>query len=138
MASKKQGTFKRAISFTPLASAMLVALVSLPAHAQWGALFQSLVQTQSNNAAQEAQKQAVEQAAATPKKKWAATKAVPSDLQQRASAYAAQIPDAEMRALHERLYIEGERNATLNYQRIGLAALAAGKLDVAEAFASYL
>ncbi|QIL72082.1 hypothetical protein G7048_17985 [Diaphorobacter sp. HDW4B] len=132
MAFKSHRNLRRALAFTPVATAVLAATLGMPAHAQWGALFQSLVQTQSNNAAQEAQKQAVEQATATPKKKWAATKVVPADLQQRASAYAAQTPDAEMRVLHERLYIEGERNATLNYQRIGLAALAAGKLDVAE------
>ncbi|MBF5007010.1 hypothetical protein [Diaphorobacter caeni] len=123
---------RRVISLTPLAAALCAATLSFPAQAQWGALLQSLVQTQANNAAQEAQRQAIEQAAEAPRKKWGTAKSVPADLQQRASAYAAHIADVQMRPLHERLYIEGERNATLNFQRIGLAALSSGQIDVAE------
>jgi hypothetical protein len=37
-----------------------------------------------------------------------------------------------VRPLFERLYIEGERNATLNFQRIGLVALATGDVELAE------
>ncbi len=58
--------------------------------------------------------------------------AVPATLKQKATAFASRVSDASLRPLYERLYIEGERNATLNYERIGLAALAAGNLDASE------
>lgn len=109
------------------ALALAAGATSLPAHAQWG-LFQSMMQGQ--NQAQEAQ--ARQEQAAAPAKKWASPQPVPEELRQRALAFAGRVPHPELRGLYERLYIEGERNATLNYERIGLAALAAGKLDLAE------
>ena len=108
--------------------AVVACTASVPAHAQVGGLFQ-MIQGQQQAAQQKA---AQEAAAAPPAKKWGEAKPVPADLQQQAAAFAATRPQAELRPLYERLYIEGERNATLNFQRIGLAALAAGHLDVAE------
>ena len=108
--------------------AVVACTASVPAHAQFGALLQ-LMQGQQQQAAQQ---QAVQEATTPPAKKWGEAKPVPADLQQQAAAFAATRPQAELRPLYERLYIEGERNATLNFQRIGLAALAAGHLDVAE------
>ena len=124
--------------FKPLAAAAAVAcmVMSLPAHAQFGALFQTMIQqgaqqaTQQNLQAQQQQQAA--QAAQKPVKKWGQPKPVAADVQQAAAAFAAKTPTPELRVLYERLYIEGERNATLNFQRIGLAALSLGKLDIAE------
>lgn len=109
---------------------------SLPAQAQFGSLLNSIVQMQQQQQQQQQAKQAAAQAAqnAKPSKKWPASKPVPPEVQTAASDWAAQVPGApaDMRPLLERLYIEGERNATLNFERIGMAALAAGKLDMAE------
>lgn len=110
------------------ALALAACAASLPAHAQWGGLFQSLMQSQQ----QVQRQQAAQEAAAPPAKKWEQAKPVPADLQQQAAAYAARMPESGLRPLYERLYIEGERNATLNFERIGLAALATDQLDTAE------
>ncbi len=99
---------------------------ALPAHAQFGGFMQMIQQQQ-----QQQQKQAAVEAA-NPTKKWGTPKPVPPQLQAAAAAFAAGAEPPALRPLFERLYIEGERNATLNLQRIGLAALALGKLDVAE------
>ncbi|WP_051237381.1 hypothetical protein [Ottowia thiooxydans] len=110
------------------ALAVAISALSLPAHAQFGSLFQAVMQSQQKAE----QAKAAEAAAAPPAKRWSAAQSVPVELKQQAEALSARIPDAQMRPLYERLYIEGERNATLNYERIGLAALAAGRLDEAE------
>jgi tetratricopeptide (TPR) repeat protein len=105
---------------------------SLPAHAQFGGLLQNLFQMQQEQAVQQQQEQARQQAE-NPTKRWAAAKPVPAQLQAAAVAFAGSVPAApQMRPLLERLYIEGERNAALNFKRIGLAALAAGQVDMAE------
>lgn len=101
-------------------------LMSLPAHAQFGGFLQTMIQAQQQQAAQQQAEQA-----ANPAKKWGQAKPVAPEVQAAAAAFAATAP-ADMRALMERLYVEGERNATLNLQRIGMAALAAGQVDVAE------
>lgn len=111
--------------------ALAAACVTLPAHAQFGGLFNNIMQMQQQQAAQQ-QKQTTVQENEKPTKKWGAAKPVPPELQAAATAYAASVPAPEMRPLLERLYIEGERNATLNFQRIGMAALAAGNVDMAE------
>ncbi|MBK0394082.1 PDZ domain-containing protein [Ramlibacter algicola] len=113
-----------ALSRIALAAA---ATCALPAHAQFGGLLQSMMQAQQQAAQQEAA-----QRAATPAKRWGTVKPVPADLRTQAQAFAAGAKSAEMRPLYERLFIEGERNATLNFERIGLAALSAGDLDTAE------
>ncbi|WBY00009.1 hypothetical protein PE066_10990 [Ramlibacter tataouinensis] len=101
-------------------------LLSVPAHAQFGGFLQNMMQMQQQQAA----KQQAEQAA-NPTKKWGPAKPVAPEVQAAATAFAAGAP-ADLRALMERLYIEGERNATLNLQRIGMVALAAGQVDLAE------
>jgi tetratricopeptide (TPR) repeat protein len=123
---------RRLLRLPPLALAAAIATFSISAQAQWGGLLQSLMQTQSNVAQQKAAEEAAVAAALPPAKRWGNTKPVPAELQQQAQAFAARVPEAELRPLYERLYIEGERNATLNFKRIGLAALAAGHLDTAE------
>lgn len=99
---------------------------ALPAHAQFGGFMQMIQQQQQTQ-----QKQAAVEAA-NPAKKWGTPKPVPPQLKAAASAFAAGIEPPALQPLYERLFIEGERNATLNLQRIGLAALALGKLDIAE------
>lgn len=99
---------------------------SVPVHAQFGG-FMNMIQQQQ----QQQQKQAAQELA-KPSKKWGATKPVTPQLQAAARAFAQRAEPAELGPLYERLFIEGERNATLNLQRIGLAALAIGKIDVAE------
>lgn len=124
----------RLLRRAPLAAAVTLglALLSLPAQAQFGGLFQSILQQQQQTAVQQQQQQQQQQQAQKPVKKWGTPKPVPADVQQAAAAFAAKTPVPELRVLYERLYIEGERNATLNFERIGLAALALGKLDIAE------
>ena len=119
----------------PVAIAATLACAGLPAHAQFGALFQTIIQQQTQQATQQQlqqQTQQTQQAAAKPVKKWGDAKPVPADVQAAARAFAESTPTPELRPLFERLFIEGERNATLNFQRIGLAALSIGKLEVAE------
>jgi tetratricopeptide (TPR) repeat protein len=108
------------------------------AHAQFGALFQSLMQStqqqMTQNAAKEtAQKQADQELQnAKPVRKFAPVQPVPAVLLSAGQDFAGKTAAVDLRPLFERLYIEGERNATLNFQRIGLAALATGNLDLAE------
>ncbi len=111
----------------PAAIALACAGWALPAHAQFGGLFNSIIQQQQ-------QQQAAEQKAqlAKPAKKWAPVQPVLPALQAEASQFAGKSKAPDLAPLFERLYIEGERNATLNLQRIGLAALAQGKIDIAE------
>lgn len=59
-------------------------------------------------------------------------RAVPSELLGAAELFAAQSPVSELRPFYRRLYIEGERNAVLNFQRLALAAMSAQQWDVAE------
>jgi tetratricopeptide (TPR) repeat protein len=114
------------------ASVALTWGVAPAAHAQWGGLLNNLLQQGTQARQQQQAKQAAEEAKLGPRKKWGTPKAVPAALQAQASTFAQGIEPAELRPLFERLYIEGERNATLNLQRIGLAALALGRLDMAE------
>lgn len=102
------------------------AAACLPAHAQFGSLLQSVMQAQQKSAQREQAKQE-----AKPAKHWAKVQPVPDDVQAQATAFATTKP-MDLRPLYERLFIEGERNATLNFQRIGMAALATGDLDTAE------
>lgn len=106
-------------------------LWAVPAHAQFGGLFQNIMQMQMQQQQQQQAKQAAEQAA-NPTKKWGAAKPVAPEVQAAATEFAGKVPAADLRPLMERLFIEGERNATLNLQRIGMAALAAGNVDMAE------
>lgn len=113
------------------AVAVAAGCAALPAHAQFGGLFNSMMQMQQQQAQQQQKQQTVQQDE-KPTKKWGAAKPVPPELQAAASTFANSVPAAEMRPLLERLYIEGERNATLNFQRIGMAALAGGQVEMAE------
>lgn len=114
------------VNIGALAFTFALAGMALPAHAQFGG-FMNMIQQQQ----QQQQKQAAEEIA-KPSKKWGTPTPVTPQLQAAASAFAQKTEPAELRPLYERLFIEGERNATLNLQRIGLAALALGKIDVAE------
>jgi hypothetical protein len=134
--SKKALTmsFQKSLKPVALAAALAASALCTPAQAQFGALFQSIVQQQTQ---QQLQQQQAAQAAQVanpqkPVKKFAPAKPVPADVQQAAAAFAAKIETPELRPLFERLFIEGERNATLNFERIGLAALSLGKLEIAE------
>lgn len=117
---------------TLVAAAALLAALAGPAHAQFGGLFQSLMQAPMQQAHQEAAATAAAQAGQKPVKRWAATVPVPPDVLAAAAAFAEKMPNTELRPLFQRLYIEGERNATLNFQRIGMAALSLGDVDLAE------
>lgn len=111
----------------PAAAAFACAAFAAPAQAQFGGLFNSIIQQQQQQQAAE-QKQQL----AKPTKKWAPAKPVPPALAAAAKEFAAKADMPDLSPLFERLYIEGERNATLNLQRIGLAALALGRIDIAE------
>jgi len=110
-----------------LSVAAVGGLWAVPAQAQFGGFLQNIMQMQQQQQA----KQAAEQAA-NPTKKWAPAKPVAPEVQTAAAEFAGKVPAADLRPLMERLFIEGERNATLNLQRIGMAALAAGDVNTAE------
>lgn len=111
---------------------VLLAALATPAQAQFGGLFQSLMQAPMQQAQQQAAAEAAAQASQKPAKRWAATAPVPPEVLVAAAAFAEKAPNAELRQLYQRLYVEGERNATLNFQRIGMAALSLGDIDAAE------
>lgn len=69
---------------------------------------------------------------AKPAKLWPNARPVPTALRDRAAEFSRNAADPSLRPLFERLYIEGERNAVLNWQRIGLGALHLGQIDLAE------
>lgn len=115
-----------------VATALLAAALAPPAHAQFGGMFQSLMQAPLQPAQQQAAAQAAAQGGAKPAKRWAPAAPVPPDTLAAASVFAEKMPSAELRPLFQRLYIEGERNATLNFQRIGMAALSLGDIELAE------
>ena len=119
------------LSHTAGAVALALAFVAAPAKAQFG-LFQSLIQAPMQQAQQNAAAAAAAEAALPPSKKWSAAVPVTPGLLAQAEAFAAKTSNAELRPLFQRLFVEGERNATLNFQRIGMAALAAGELEIAE------
>jgi tetratricopeptide (TPR) repeat protein len=127
----KQHRPSQAARLRMLPAAVALACAALatpaPAHAQFGGLFNSIIQQQQ-------QQQAAEQKAqvAKPSKKWAPAKPIAPALQAEAKAFADKADIPELAPLFERLYIEGERNATLNLKRIGLAALALNRIDIAE------
>lgn len=123
--------FARVRATCAAVSVAVGALWAVPAHAQFGGLFQNIMQMQVQQQQQEQAKQAAEQAA-NPTKKWGPTKPVAPEVQASATEFAGKVPAADLRPLMERLFIEGERNATLNLQRIGMAALAAGDVNTAE------
>lgn len=117
---------------TLAAVAVLLAALAAPAQAQFGGLFQSLMQAPMQQAQQQATAQAAAQTNQKPAKRWAAAAPVPPEVLAAAAVFAEKMPNAELRPLFQRLYIEGERNATLNFQRIGMAALSLGDIDTAE------
>lgn len=112
--------------------AIALAFLSNPAQAQFGGLLQSLIQMQIKQAEQPWAAQPGSNATQKPSKRWAEAPPVPAEVRAAASAFASKTAAADLRPLFERLHIEGERNATLNFQRIGLAALSTGQLDIAE------
>ena len=114
------------------AVALLAAALAPPAHAQFGGMFQSLMQAPLQPAQQQQAAQAAAQGGARPAKRWAPAAPVPPDTLAAAAVFAEKMPSAELRPLFQRLYIEGERNATLNFQRIGMAALSLGDIELAE------
>jgi tetratricopeptide (TPR) repeat protein len=122
--------YARATSFAAAASIA----AALPAHAQFGSLLQSMMSAQQQSQASEEARRAKEAAEmdANPRKKWGKPKPVSGNVKTEAANFAGTLQAAELRPLFERLYIEGERNATLNFKRIGLAALASGNIDIAE------
>jgi tetratricopeptide (TPR) repeat protein len=108
-----------------------IALLSVapPAHAQLEGLM-----NQMNRANQAAKAQQLQQQAEmnyNPAKRWGPVMPVPTDLARQAKAFSETVNPPPLRPLAWRLYVEGERNATLNYQRIGLAALTQGQFDMA-------
>ncbi len=116
------------------AVAIQLGVLSGSAHAQFGGLLQNIMQIGAQQ--QQAQQQQLQQQQAlqnaSPTKKFAPAQPIPADVQTAGTNFSQKVPQAQLRPLFERLYIEGERNATLNFQRIGLAALAAGDTDTAE------
>ncbi|MDI1236804.1 MAG: hypothetical protein PSV26_04885 [Polaromonas sp.] len=114
------------------AAVLLAAVLASPAQAQFGGMFQSLMQAPLQPAQQQAAAQAAAQGRAKPARRWAPAAPVPPDTLAAAAVFAERMPSVELRPLFQRLYIEGERNATLNFQRIGMAALSLGNIDLAE------
>jgi tetratricopeptide (TPR) repeat protein len=104
-------------------------LVAAPAQAQWEGWLNQM--NAASSAAKSQQLQAQAEMAHNPAKRWGPITPVPPELAQQAKAFSDTINPPQLRALYWRLYVEGERNATLNYQRIGLAALTQGQFDMA-------
>jgi tetratricopeptide (TPR) repeat protein len=101
----------------------LCLVTSMPAHAQFGNFFQNLKNSLSGSTAKEPE--IPTNAAVTPEQ-----------VKERATAFAEKTTGkmsnaSSLKPMLERLYLEGERNATLNVQRIGLAALHIGELELA-------
>lgn len=67
-----------------------------------------------------------------PVKQWQDQEQVSPEAYQQAAQFAAQEADEALRPHQIRLHIEGERNAVLNLQRLGLAAMARGHIALAE------
>ena len=133
MNSKLPSKIRGGVRLSLLAAAVTLAWgAATPAQAQWGGLFQNLLQKTQELKQQADKKQAEEEAKKGPYKKWGSPAAPSQALAEQARDFAQGTPVEELRPLFERLFIEGERNATLNLQRIGLAALALGRLDLAE------
>ncbi len=61
----------------------------------------------------------------------AALAAKPVDLTERLQTYLEDKPE-ELKGLYTALFTEGERNAVLNFNRVGLAAMQTGRYDLAE------
>ena len=96
---------------------------SAPAHAQFGNFFNNLKNALTGNTVKEPDMPA--NAAKTPE-----------EVKERASAFADKTIEkmsnaSSLKPMLERLYLEGERNATLNVQRVGLTALHLGELNLA-------
>jgi hypothetical protein len=124
---------------TVSAAMLLAGLASnLPAHAQFADMLNSFMrasqqqQQQKQVKQEQQQKQQQEKQEANPQKMFGPAKPVPSDLRRDAGDYANQLQVEKLQPLFERLYIEGERNATLNLERIGLAALSINQYEIAE------
>lgn len=126
--------FKKSSSTFALASttALVLATLCTPTHAQFGGFLQSLMQAPMQQAQNEAAAKAATDAAEKPRKRWAPAQPVAPEVQAAASAFADKTSNLPLRPLFQRLYIEGERNATLNFQRIGMAALSIGDINSAE------
>lgn len=54
------------------------------------------------------------------------------ELRLQSDAFASKAPSVELKPALHRLYIEGERNAVLNFQRLALAAMSVGQWELAE------
>jgi len=113
------------------------ALTLQPAPAQAG-LFDLILQPGQNQTQQAQQRQEAarlraqqRQEGGAPAKVWGPAVPVPAPLQQAGDDFARQSNDPDLQPLLSRLVIEGERNAVLNLQRIGLAALSKGQIDLA-------
>jgi tetratricopeptide (TPR) repeat protein len=121
---------------TVVAASLAIQLVGYAssAHAQFGGLLQNLMQMQQQQQQTQIQQQQLQQVQqnANPVKKFAPAQSIPADVQMAGRNFSQKVKQEQLRPLFERLYIEGERNATLNFQRIGLAALAAGHTELAE------
>jgi cell wall-associated NlpC family hydrolase len=112
-------------------TALAFATLCTPAQAQFGGLLQVL-QAPIQQAQNQAAAKAAAEAAEKPSKRWAPAQPVPPEVQVAATAFADKTTNPQLRPLFQRLYIEGERNATLNFQRIGMAALSIGDINSAE------
>lgn len=110
--------------FTLVAIVVVACLAtSAPVHAQFGHFFNNLKNTLTGNTTKEPEMPA--NAATTPEQ-----------VKERATAFTVKTTSkmastGNLKPMLERLYLEGERNATLNVQRIGLAALHLGELELA-------
>lgn len=125
--------FKQTSSVFTLASttALVLATLCTPAQAQFGGLLQML-QAPIQQAQNQAAAKAAAEAAEKPSKKWALAQPIAPEVEAAATAFADKTANPQLRPLFQRLYIEGERNATLNFQRIGMAALSIGDINSAE------
>lgn len=109
-------------TFVPIVVVACLA-TSAPVHAQFGHFFNNLKNTLTGNTTKEPEMPA--NAATTPEQ-----------VKERATAFTVKTTSkmastGNLKPMLERLYLEGERNATLNVQRIGLAALHLGELELA-------
>ena len=142
--SKNNSNTRTKARFTAIKFAVTLSLLSAfpVAQAQWGALFSAAAKMAATLPPPSPPPLSADEArlaSGIATKIWDSTTMNPvtaSDSSQAmifANSVTKNIKDAsELRSLLERLHIEGERNATLNLQRVGLAAIHAGELKLAE------
>lgn len=142
--SRSRSRARLNIHLTTVKVAVVLSLLSaVPlAHAQWGALFQAVAGMAAAAPAPAPPPLSADearQASGIPTKVWDTKNmvAVSGNDSAQAMLFAHNVTKnmtdaAELRVLLERLHIEGERNATLNLKRVGLAAIHAGELKLAE------